>query len=141
VCERFARPAVPRDLSAVDLDPTFLREAGTPIARPSIIRRILNMRFRNLLGLLAIGGAVVYAQKKRGGDMSLAGIKNSLRGVFDNVKNQVSGALGNQSQQSSVGATTSRATNDLGTSSGLGSEDYASGSYSRGNSDGIDRKY
>ncbi|MDQ3334264.1 MAG: hypothetical protein M4D80_03820 [Myxococcota bacterium] len=98
---------------------------------------------KNLLGLLAIGGAVAYAQKRRGGDMSLAGIKNSLRGVFDSVKKQVGGALGNQAQQSSVGAT-SRSANDLGTS-GLGSDDYStgSGSYSSGygNSNGIDRKY
>ena len=103
------------------------------------------MRFKNLLGLLAIGGAVAYAQKKRGGDMSLAGIKNSLRGAFDNVKSQVNSALGNQAPQTSVGAT-SRATNDLGTSSGLGSDDYStgsSGSYSSGygSSNGIDRKY
>ena len=103
------------------------------------------MRFRNLLGLLAIGGAVAYAQKKRGGDMSLSGIKNSLRGVFDNVKNQVQGALGNQQPQA-AGATT-RASNDLGTSSsGIGGDDYStgsSGSYSSGygGSNGVDRKY
>lgn len=102
------------------------------------------MRFKNLLGLLAIGGAVAYAQKKRGGDMSLAGIKNSLRGVFDNVKNQVQGALGNQSNQQ-AGAT-SRTSNDLGTSSGLGADDFStgsSGSYSSGygSSNGVDRKY
>ena len=102
------------------------------------------MRFKNLLGLLAIGGAVAYAQKKRGGDMSLAGIKNSLRGVFDNVKTQVQGALGNQSgAQQGV---TSRPAADLGTS-GVGNDDFASGSsggaYSSGygSSNGIDRKY
>jgi hypothetical protein len=102
------------------------------------------MRFKNLLGLLAIGGAVAYAQKKRGGDLSLAGIKNSLRGVVDNVKNQIQGAMGNQS--SVQAGATSRTSNDLGTSSGLGNDDFStgsSGSYSSGygSSNGIDRKY
>ena len=49
------------------------------------------MRFKSLLGLLAIGGAVAYAQKKRGGDMSLAGIKNSLRSVADSVRSKLGG--------------------------------------------------
>ena len=57
------------------------------------------MRFKNLLGLLAIGGAVAYAQKKRGGDLSFNGIKNSLRGVVDNVK----GKLGDLQQQAGAG--------------------------------------
>ena len=101
------------------------------------------MRFKNLLGLLAIGGAVAYAQKRRGGDMSLAGIKNSLRGVADKVKNQLGGVMNNQNQtsQSAVGSA-----NDIGTSTGLGTDDFStgssggySGSYSGSN--GIDRKY
>ena len=37
------------------------------------------MRMRNLLGLAAIGGAVAYAQKKRGGELSLAGFKQSAQ--------------------------------------------------------------
>lgn len=101
------------------------------------------MRFRNLLGLLAIGGAVAYAQKKRGGDLSLAGIKNSLRGVFDSVKNQVQGATGNRSSASQAGATM-RASNDLG-ASGIDRDDFStspSGSYSSGySSNSVDRKY
>ena len=102
------------------------------------------MRFRNLLGLLAIGGAVAYAQKKRGGDMSLAGIKNSLRGVIDKAKNQVQGAMGNSQSVPQAGAT-SRASNDLG-SSGVDRDDFSTGSsggsYSSGyGSNGIDRKY
>lgn len=98
------------------------------------------MRFRNLLGLLAIGGAVAYAQKKRGGDLSLAGIKNSLRGAFDNVKGKLD-TMGDK-----AGATT-RASNDLGTSVGsssVGSDYSTSGTsgYSSGyGSNGIDRKY
>jgi len=97
------------------------------------------MRFKNLLGLLAIGGAVAYAQKKRGGDLSLAGIKNSLRGVVDNVKNQINSVVGEN--KTPVASTSSAADLDR-TSSGFSSNDYASGSYSSGYSgNGIDRKY
>jgi hypothetical protein len=62
------------------------------------------MRFKNLLGLLAIGGAVAYAQKKRGGDLSLSGIKNSLRGMFDKAKGQ----LDNMRSHAGAGATGTR---------------------------------
>ena len=47
------------------------------------------MRFKNLLGLLAIGGAVAYAQKKRGGELSVDGFKKSLRSLVDNAKNKI----------------------------------------------------
>jgi hypothetical protein len=47
------------------------------------------MRFRNLLGLLAIGGAVAYARKKRGADLSLDGIKRSVKNTIDNVRNRL----------------------------------------------------
>lgn len=37
------------------------------------------MRMKRLLGLLAIGGAVAYAQKRRGGELSVNGFKRSLQ--------------------------------------------------------------
>lgn len=40
------------------------------------------MRLRNLLGLAAVGGAVAYAQKKRGGELSLAGFKQSAQDLL-----------------------------------------------------------
>jgi hypothetical protein len=107
------------------------------------------MRFKNLLGLLAIGGAVAYAQKRRGGDLSLAGIKNSVRGAIDNVRGQLGNVMGNQSN---AGATTRASASDLGstadvgagTRSGLGADDYSTGTAgysSRYGSNGIDRKF
>lgn len=105
------------------------------------------MRFRNLLGLLAIGGAVAYAQKRRGGDLSLAGIKNSLRGVVDNVKGQLSSVMGNQAQQGQQPAVGTSRVGSEGTSTGLGPDDFSTGSsggYSgtyTGSSNGIDRKF
>ena len=113
------------------------------------------MRFKNLLGLLAIGGAVAYAQKKRGGDMSFAGIKNSLKGVVDNVKNQLGQVMGQQ------GAAANTARRDVGTSnlgsvggqddisgttgysqsSGYGSDLGTSSSYGSTTGNGIGRKY
>jgi hypothetical protein len=100
------------------------------------------MRFKNLLGLLAIGGAVAYAQKKRGGDLSLNGIKNSLRSLADNVKGKLDSAMGSQS------AVSSGASNDIDRSTRVGSSsvgsEYSSG-YSSNNgsngSNGTDRKY
>ena len=120
------------------------------------------MRFKNLLGLLAIGGAVAYAQKKRGGDLSLAGIKSSLRDAFNNVKGQLEGmksnVMGNQNQDRSFGASgvggvgsNVRGTSDLGSvgghddigsstgysqSSGYGSNDLGSTSGSIGSTTG-----
>ena len=109
------------------------------------------MRFKNLLGLLAIGGAVAYAQKKRGGDLSFNGIKNSLRGLVDNVKGQL-GNLGQQGEAKSknqdvganqYGATGYGAGSEVGGTSNLGSvggHDDIAGStgYSQGGSFGSD---
>lgn len=114
------------------------------------------MRMKNLLGLLAIGGAVVYAQKKRGGDLSIAGFKNSLRDIVGNMRGQLGNVTGNQNQQrgrqqhvgtgddlgrvGSVGSSTSGVGGDIGrehiagvgstggTQSGLGGDDFSSGS-------------
>lgn len=57
------------------------------------------MRFKRVLGLLAIGGAVAYAQKRRGGELSISGFKNSLRSIIDNVKHQLGGETGESVQQ------------------------------------------
>lgn len=93
------------------------------------------MRFKNLLGLLAIGGAVAYAHKKRGGDLSLGSIKNSLRGLADSVKGKLDSTMG----------TSSGAANNLDRSSSVGSSsvgsEYSSGYSSNYGSNGIDRKY
>jgi|PlaIllAssembly_1097288.scaffolds.fasta_scaffold198371_3 hypothetical protein len=79
------------------------------------------MRFKTVLGLLAIGGAIAYAQKKRGGELSLRGIKNSLRDVLDIV-------MGKPAQEP-AGATTRAASTDIaaGTRSGLGTDDDSAG--------------
>lgn len=41
------------------------------------------MRIKTLLGLFAIGGAVAYAQKKRGGELTLEGFKKTARELFN----------------------------------------------------------
>ena len=46
------------------------------------------MRFKNMLGLLAIGGAIAYAQKKRGGDFSLGGLKEMFNEAVGSVKSK-----------------------------------------------------
>ena len=51
------------------------------------------MRFKTLLGLAAIGGAVAYAQKRRGGDMSFAGFKNTFHDLIGQAQNKL-GSLG-----------------------------------------------
>jgi hypothetical protein len=92
------------------------------------------MRFKNLLGLLAIGGAVAYAQKKRGGELSLDGFKKSFRGLADSVKAKLDGATG-------IGAAAGTREIDKSASAGstsVGAE-YASG-YSS-NYGATDRKY
>jgi hypothetical protein len=77
------------------------------------------MRFKTLLGLAAIGGAVAYAQKKRGGEMTVAGIKNSLRDLVTNVK----GKLDQTRQQASTMGerSSSYADESYGSGGGFGS--------------------
>ena len=93
------------------------------------------MRFKSLLGLLAIGGAVAYAQKKRTGDLSLNGFKNSFRSIADSVRSK----LGDLGATTGTNATASPSTGDDyssstgyssrdSVSSGHGSTDYRSGS-------------
>ncbi len=87
------------------------------------------MRMKNLLGLLAIGGAVAYAQKRRGGDMSLQGFKNSFSELVGNVKNQVS------QLQNKVGGgqgSVSRTQQDVGSSRGIGDAYSSTSGYSSG---------
>lgn len=43
------------------------------------------MRMKRLLGLLAIGGAVAYAQKRRGGELSVNGFKRSLQDLWKSL--------------------------------------------------------
>ena len=78
------------------------------------------MRFKKTLGLLAIGSAVYYAQKKRGADMSLNGIKNSVRGFLDNLRS------GTSPSRADIG---SRDTSNLASSPTV--DEYGSG-YSQG---------
>lgn len=98
------------------------------------------MRFKNLLGLLAIGGAVAYAQKKRGGEMSLAGIKSSLLDAFNNVKGQLQGVMGqgqNQNQTRGVVGGNDVGTSDLGSVGGHDDIGSSTG-YSQSSSYGSD---
>ena len=96
------------------------------------------MRIKNLLGLLAIGGAVAYAQKRRGGEMSLAGIKQSFNELVTSAKTKVSdlgnkvGAMGNQ-QNRTVDPVAQRA----------GFDDYRSSGFTSGTtgSNGSTRRY
>ncbi len=86
------------------------------------------MRMKNLLGLLAIGGAVAYAQKRRGGEMSVQGFKNSFNELVGNVKNKVS------QLQNKVGGgqgSVSRTQQDVG-SRGIGDEYSSTSGYSSG---------
>ncbi len=99
------------------------------------------MRIKNLLGLLAIGGAVAYAQKRRGGEMSLAGIKQSFNELVSNVKTKVGdlanqvGAMGNQ-QNRSIDPVSSQA-------GSTGFDDYGSSGFTSGTvgSNGSTRRY
>jgi hypothetical protein len=43
------------------------------------------MRMKTLLGLAAIGGAVAYAQKKRGGELTIEGFKKTARELFNSL--------------------------------------------------------
>jgi hypothetical protein len=81
------------------------------------------MRFKTLLGLVAIGGAVAYAQKRRGGDLSFDGIKNSLRSTFDNVRSQID----NLTHKSSTATEGSRSRSDVDTDTGYSSRSATSG--------------
>ena len=97
------------------------------------------MRFKNLLGLLAIGGAVAYAQKKRGGDLSFAGIKNSIKSITNNVKSKLdsmrSQPASTTAADTSIGSTPrSNYVDDYGTStSGYTSRSYSTNGLDTGN--------
>jgi hypothetical protein len=43
------------------------------------------MRMKRLLGLVAIGGAIAYAQKKRGGELTIEGFKKTFRDLLGNA--------------------------------------------------------
>lgn len=62
------------------------------------------MKIKNLLGLAAIGGGIYWMQKKRGGDMSFASIKQNFRGVVDDLMNKVN-LQGDQAQGTDSGST------------------------------------
>lgn len=106
------------------------------------------MRFKNVLGLLAIGGAVAYAQKRRGGDMSLNGFKNTFRSVIDNVKGQIGNLTGQAQGQQRQGAMSGADVGGLGSSgtdvgnssrSGIADDYTGTSGYSSGYGNGIDR--
>jgi hypothetical protein len=48
------------------------------------------MKIRTLLGLAAIGG-VAYAHNKRGGEWTLDGIMETVRGLFSGAQDKVRG--------------------------------------------------
>lgn len=48
------------------------------------------MRMKGLFGLLAIGGAVAYAQKKRGGELTVDGFKKTFREMFNSASKSAS---------------------------------------------------
>ena len=56
--------------------------------------------FRRLLGLAALGGGVYWMQKKRGGDMTFASIKENFRGLASEVMDKVNSLQGAAGQQS-----------------------------------------
>lgn len=60
------------------------------------------MRIRNLMGLFAIGGAVAYANKKRGGDWSLTSFKETLQDLGDTVKQKLTSLSGQSSAASNA---------------------------------------
>ena len=55
------------------------------------------MRIKTLLGLVAVGGAVHYANKKRGGDMTLASFKETLTDLGTQVRDKLSAFTGSMS--------------------------------------------
>ncbi len=46
---------------------------------------------KNLLGLLAIGGALAYAHKKRGGDFTMASVKDTFNNLIGTAKEKLDG--------------------------------------------------
>lgn len=84
------------------------------------------MRFKNILGLLAIGGAVAYAQKKRGRDLSVAGLKETFNEVAGGLKSRLGemrgGSAGSVAESSSMGAAGAE---DSAYSSGFAGSDYS----------------
>lgn len=48
---------------------------------------------KNLLGLLAIGGALAYAHKKRGGEFTMASVKDTFNNFLGNAKEKLNGFM------------------------------------------------
>lgn len=86
------------------------------------------MRFKNMLGLLAIGGAVAYAQKRRGRDLSLSSLKETFTEVTGGLKSKLSALRGAPADTASVA---SEGVDDAAYSSGFAGSDFAG----RGRSD------
>jgi hypothetical protein len=86
------------------------------------------MRFKNLLGLLAIGGAVAYAQKKRNGDLSLAGFKNTFKELSNKVKGKIDSARSTASSPIASTSRTDMADDSYSSSSSGFSRDIGDGS-------------
>ena len=81
------------------------------------------MRFKSMLGLLAIGGAVAYAQKRRGRDLSLASLKETFTEVTGDLKSKLGGLRGNAVADSSE--LRSDGVDDNAYSSGFAGSDYS----------------
>lgn len=66
------------------------------------------MKTRRLLGLAALGGGIYWMQKKRGGDMSFASIKESFRGLADDLLNKANLKRADESSTTGTNAGHSR---------------------------------
>lgn len=97
--------------------------------------------FKRLLGLAALGGGIYWMQKKRGGDMTFASIKENFRGVVDDLMNKAN-LQGAGDQPSTSDTSASRSTSastprqGYGSSTGYGSTGTYTGSGGYGGSGG-----
>lgn len=46
---------------------------------------------KNMLGLLAIGGALAYAHKKRGGEFTMSSVKDTFNNLLGTAKEKLNG--------------------------------------------------
>ncbi len=89
------------------------------------------MKIRNLLGLAAIGG-VVYAHQKRGGEWTLDGIKETIRGLFTDAQAKVKDLASNaQDKIDDVKDDAADFTKSGTEATGYGSSSYGYGDFNR----------
>jgi hypothetical protein len=85
------------------------------------------MRMKSLIGLLAIGGAIAYAQKKRGGELSVAGFKKTLREIMNSL-----GKNKGKSEKEPKASSGMRGSEHTPSSSGRGEQHPAHSTYGGG---------